>query len=146
MTEAIRINLWEPQQAYQAIKSSVWPHIKSALMAGQRLVLIVKQDTRTLAQNRLMWSCLEDLSSQVLWFGKKMTAKAWKDWITGHIEGQELVPNMDKTGFISIGKGKSTSDMTISEMTAVIDLCHAFGAAECVEWRPTSIAESKETA
>jgi hypothetical protein len=45
---------------------------------------------------------------------------------------------MDGTGFISLEKGKSTSDMTIKEMTAVIELMHAFGADQGVKWSPTS--------
>jgi hypothetical protein len=59
-------------------------------------------------------------------------------FITGHLNGQELVPDMHGTGFISLEKGKSTSDMTIKEMTAVIELMHAFGADQGVKWSPTS--------
>ncbi|MTV47312.1 recombination protein NinB, partial [Streptococcus pneumoniae] len=73
-------------------------------------------------------SCLTDLSKQVEWFGKRMTPDGWKNWITGHLNGQELHPNIDGTGFISVTRGASTSGMTIPEMIAVIDLCHAFGA------------------
>ena len=86
-----------------------------------------------------MWSCLTDLSKQVKWFGKSLTKEGWKDFITGHLHGQELVPNMDGTGFISINRGRSTSDMTIAELAAVIELCHAFGAEQGVKWSETSL-------
>ena len=55
------------------------------------------------------------MSKQVQWFGKTLDPEGWKDFITGHLNGQELVPNMDGTGFISLTKGRHTSDMTIAE-------------------------------
>lgn len=144
MSDRQVILLWDPVQAYRAI-SEAWPRIKSLLIAGHRLILEVRADTRTLAQNRIMWSCLKDLSKQVTWFGKRLTPDGWKDFITGHLAGQELVPNMDGTGFISIGLGRSTSGMTIKEMTAVIDLCHAFGADRGVRWSAPSLGRSGES-
>lgn len=114
--------------------------IKAMLMAGHRMVVEARRETRTLAQNNLMWSCLDDLSRQVLWDGKRrLTAEGWKEYLTAHLNGQDLVPNMEGTGFVAIGRGKSTSDMTIPEMTAVIDLAHAFGAGRGVVWKRTSL-------
>ena len=103
----------------------------------------IRLETRTLKQSQLMWSCLDDLSAQVQWFGKKLKSEGWKDFITGHLNGQELVPNMDGTGFISLTKGSNTSRMTIKEMTAVIDLAHAFGADLYVKWSRTSLGRDE---
>ena len=141
MRETIRLH--NPTQAWDAIRV-LWVRLKAELMAGKRFVIDVRSDTRTAAQNRLMWSCLRDLSAQVEWFGKRLSDKGWKDFITAHLEGQELVPNMDGSGFVALGKGKSTSDMTIAEMTAVIDLAHAFGADKGVKWSETSIGRGME--
>lgn len=132
------LELRNPQAGHSALLD-LWAQIKPLLVAGKHLILTVKTDSRTLAQNRIMWSVLEDLSRQVKWFGKHLTAEGWKDFITAHLLGQELVPNMDGTGFVALGKGRSTSDMTIAEMTAVIDLGHAFGDEQGVQWRPTSL-------
>ena len=132
------LKLRNPQTGHRALLD-LWAQIKPLLLAGKYLILTVKTDSRSLAQNRIMWSVLEDLSKQVKWFGKYLTAEGWKDFITAHLLGQELVPNMDGTGFVALGKGRSTSDMTIAEMTAVIDLGHAFGDERGVEWRPTSL-------
>jgi hypothetical protein len=140
MSERLTIQLWEPVQAWKAI-GEAWKWAKGMLLAGNRLVLTLRKETRSLKQNNLMWSCLGDLSKQVTWYGKKLTPEGWKDFITGHLNGQELMPNMDGTGFISINRGRSTSDMTIAEMTAVIDLCHAFGSQQGVNWSPTSLGE-----
>ena len=138
MSERINLTLHSPTQA-----ASEWTRVgqwvKAMTVAGHRLVLSIRTETRTLKQSALMWSCLTDLSNQVTWFGKKLTKEGWKDFITGHLDGQDLVPNMDGTGFISIQRGRSTSAMTIREMVAVIDLCHAFGADQGVKWSPTSL-------
>jgi hypothetical protein len=130
--------LHNAQQGHDAL-SRMWAAVKPLLLAGKRITVTVKPDTRTLAQNRLMWSCLRDLSAQVEWCGKRLTDKGWKDYITGHLDGQELIPNMHGTGFISVNRGQSTSDMTIAEMTAVIDLAHAFGDERGVTWSRTSL-------
>lgn len=138
MSERLSLRWYNAQQAHRSLQE-LWAWAKPLLMAGHRLVISARRETRSLAQNNLMWSCLTDLSKQVKWFGKNLTPEGWKDFITGHLHGQELVPNMDGTGFISINRGRSTSDMTIAEMTAVIELCHAFGAEQGVKWSETSL-------
>lgn len=137
MSEKLSLTLLNEQQGHAATQS-MWRLAKGHLSAGRRMVLSLAPETRSSAQNALMWSCLTDLSTQVTWFGKKLTKEGWKDFITGHLEGQDLVPNMDGTGFISIQRGKSTSKMSKAAMTAVIDLSHAFGADKGVIWSPTS--------
>ena len=140
--DRITVSMSNAQQGYQELLR-VWAWGKAMLLAGHRLTLILRKETRSAKQNSLMWSCLTDLSKQVKWFGKNLTPKGWKDFITGHLCGQELVPNMDGTGFISLTKGGSTSDMTIKEMIAVIDLCHAFGADQGVTWSKTSLGRDE---
>lgn len=132
------LTLFDAQTGHAAV-AALWTQLKPLLMAGHRVHLVAKTESRSVAQNRLMWSCLNDLSAQVPWFGKRLKPEGWKDFVTAHLNGQELVPNMDGTGFVALGRGKSTSDMTIAEMTAVIDLCHAFGTDKGVQWSPTSL-------
>ena len=138
MTDRLTMTLYSPEQAFREFKCA-WQWVKTNWREGHRMILELRMDTRTKAQNRIMWSCLGDLSRQVTWFGKQLTDDGWKCWITGHLNGQELHPNMDGTGFISVTRGTSTSGMTIKEMTAVIDLCHAFGAEKSVNWSKTSL-------
>lgn len=132
------IGLDNAEQGYAAVLA-LWRQIKPLLVEGRRLLLTVRTDTRSQAQNRIMWSCMTDLSEQVMWHGKFLKPEGWKDFITAHLTGQELVPNMDGTGYVALWKGRSTSDMTIGEMVAVVDLCHAFGSEEGVVWKETSL-------
>ena len=143
MAEAYKATIHSREQAkFKLQEAFAW--IKPLVDEGHRLNVVIKPETRSLAQNNLMWSCLTDLSTQLQWCGKKMTPEGWKDFITAHIEGQDIVPNMDGTGFVTIGRGKSTSNMTIAEMTEVIEQCHAFGALQGVKWSPTSTGHDDE--
>ena len=144
MNERHVFELKTPMQGLAQCKAA-WQWAKPYLIAGHRMFLELRMDTRTTKQNRVMWSCLTDLSKQVTWFGKRMTPDGWKNWITGHLNGQEMHPNMDGTGFISVTKGTGTSHMTIKEMVAVIDLCHAFGADKGVNWSRTSLGRDEYT-
>lgn len=137
--QRLSITLRDAQSAAPQL-AEAWKWIKAMLVAGHRIVLTARKETRSLSQNALMWSCLTDLSEQVKWDGtRRLKPEAWKDYLTAHLNGQDLVPNMDGTGFVAIGRGSSTSDMTIAEMTAVIDLAHAFGDGRGVKWRRTSL-------
>lgn len=143
MAEAYKATIHSREQAkFKLQEAFAW--IKPLVDEGHRLNVVIKPETRSLAQNNLMWACLTDLSTQLQWCGKKMTPEGWKDFITAHIEGQDIVPNMDGTGFVTIGRGKSTSNMTIAEMTEVIEQCHAFGTLQGVKWSPTSTGHDDE--
>jgi len=137
--QRVTLQLENVQQAAPKL-TETWQWIRAMLMAGHRIVLTARKETRSLAQNSLMWSCLTDLSEQVKWDNvRRLSPEGWKDYLTAHLNGQDLVPNMDGTGFVAIGRGSSTSEMTIAEMTAVIDLAHAFGDGRGVKWRRTSL-------
>lgn len=143
MAEAYKATIHSREQAkFKLQEAFAW--IKPLVDEGHRLNVVIKPETRSLAQNNLMWSCLTDLANQIKWCGKKMTPEGWKDFITAHIDGQDIVPNMDGTGFVTIGRGKSTSNMTIAEMTEVIEQCHAFGTLQGVKWSPTSTGHDDE--
>jgi hypothetical protein len=136
--DRVTVELLNPQQAHQVLAGTVWPAVKSHLLAGTQLVLEVRGMTRTDAQNRMMHSILKDLSDQVEWFGKRLTPDGWKNMLTGHLAGVELVPNMDGTGFVSLTKGKPTSSMTKREISDLFELAWSFGTEKGVQWSPTS--------
>lgn len=131
MTERIKITLFEPVQAHKVLTQQIWPLIKASLMAGHRMVVEVKKETRTLAQNALMWATLTDISKQVVWYGRKLTPEDWKHVFTASLTKQEVVPGIDG-GFVVLGK--STSQMTKAEMSELQELMQAFGAQQGVKF------------
>lgn len=131
MTERIKMTLIEPVQAHKILTQQIWPLIKASLMAGHRMVVEVKPETRSLAQNALLWATLDDISKQVDWYGRKLTAEEWKHVFTASLAKQDVVPGLDG-GFVVLGK--STSKMTKGETSELQELMHAFGAQKGVRF------------
>lgn len=134
------ITLHNAPQAHQALLS-LWADIKPLLIAGLRLSVSVKTDTRSTAQNSLLWSCLADVSRQVEWHGQRLDDEAWKDMSTAALKRQRVVPGIDG-GFVVLGT--RTSRMTVAEMSELIDFLHAFGDERGVQWSRTSLGRNVE--
>lgn len=129
--DRISLRLWEPVQGYQEVMRA-WQWCKAMLVAGHRLVLTVRRETRSLEQNARMWAMLTDISTQVEWYGKRLTTEDWKHVFSAGLRKLDVVPNLDGTGFVALGM--STSQMTVREMGDLMELMAAFGAERGVEW------------
>jgi len=126
------LTLREPVQAKQAVNAA-WQHIKGWLGAGgQRLVLEVRPEKRSDAQNRRLWAMLADISAQVDWYGHKLTSDEWKDVFSASLKRTKVVPGLDG-GFVVCGQ--STSKMTKAEMCEMQELMEAFGAQRGVKFK-----------
>ena len=106
------------------------------------LQVTIQEDTRSLAQNRMLWACLHDVSEQVVWYGKKLDSESWKNVFSAVLNKQETVPGIDG-GFVVLGK--STSKMRVGEMRDLITLIHSFGIEQDVRFSDES-ARAKEWA
>jgi hypothetical protein len=102
------------------------------LIAGHRLVLEVRPETRSSEQNARMWAMLTDVSRQVDWYGKRLTPEDWKHVFSSSLRKLDVVPNIEGTGFVALGL--STSRMTKGEMSDLMELISAFGAERGVAW------------
>jgi hypothetical protein len=108
----------------------------SKLTRGWRVE--VKEPQRTLPQNDLMWAALTDVSEQHRHNGIELAPSDWRlvfldaYWRMKKAD-LRLVPNLDGTGFVPLS-GRSTSDLTVGEMSEFIDLIHATGAEWGVEF------------
>jgi hypothetical protein len=95
----------------------------------------IKQKTRSLEQNSLLWALLTDLSKQINWHGQYLTPDEWKDVMSASLKQQKVVPGVDG-GFVVIGA--RTSQMGKREMSDLCELIQAFGAAHGVKWHNES--------
>ena len=104
------------------------------------LRMIPKKSTRSLQANALMWVRLGEIAAQVVWYGNKLTADEWKEIISASLKKQRVLPGIEGN-FVVIGV--RTSKMSIKEMGAMIELCHAFGAQHDVKFSadPSQIEE-----
>lgn len=122
--------LLNAQQGHAALMG-LWLEAKSHLMAGRRMVIELKEATRSLEQNSRMWAMLTDVSKQVDWYGRKLTPEEWKHVFSASLKKQDVVPGLDG-GFVVLGL--STSKMSVREMGELMELMEAFGAERGVRF------------
>jgi hypothetical protein len=122
--------LTTPAQARSFWERSVWPRIQPLLLAGQRLNLTIKEETRSLSQNAKFHALIGDIvRSGHHWAGKPRTAAEWKVLlISGHamatqgpaepvygLEG-ELINLRESTTTMSRKRASSLIEYTIAFM------------------------------
>jgi hypothetical protein len=100
-----------------------------------------KQAKRSGEQNDKLWAMLTEVAAQVPWHGIKLAPGDWKFIFLDALKRElRMVPNIDGTGFVNLGR--SSSDLSKSEMSDLIELIHAFGAQHSVVFRdPESISQ-----
>lgn len=106
--------------------------VQAVLEAPEGHVVTIKPPTRSLEQNAALWSFLNDIAQQVVWHGRKLDAESWKNIFSSSLRKQDVVPNLDGTGFVVMGV--STSKMSKSEMSELLELIQCFGAERNVKW------------
>lgn len=99
---------------------------------------------RSLPQNARMWAMLTDVASQVTWHGQKLTPDDWKLVFLDALKREvRIVPALDSKGFVNLGR--SSSDLSKSEMGELMELIAAFGAEHGVRFTdPKEVGSSAD--
>ena len=108
-----------------------WDAAKPLLAAGTVLDIVICHQKRNNAQNALLWASLGEIARQVDWHGQKLAPEEWKDCFTAALKRQKVVPGLDG-GFVVLGS--STSKMTKSELSELLELMFAFAAERGVKF------------
>ena len=131
MTESLIIDLCNRQQAWGAIKDQVFPFLANVLQGGKRWLLTIRLETRSQAQNRLMWPILTDFSKQLQWpvDGRMvtMTPDEWKDVLSAAFRGESVRLAMGLSGGVVL-LGQRTSKFTKKEFGEWIEFLYATAA------------------
>lgn len=90
-----------------------------------------KAPRRSLEQNNLMWARLTEISQAVLWHGEKLSPEDWKDVFSAGLKRARVVPGIEPGTVVALGL--RTSDLSTSEMTALLDYIEHFAAERGVE-------------
>ena len=111
------------QQAIQAISQ-----------APDDYVAIVRQRTRSLEQNAMLWRLLTELSKHIPWQVNgefvMLEPEDWKDIITASLSQEKRIARGIGGGFVMLGR--STSVMSISHMSELIEFIYKFAAEQGV--------------
>lgn len=93
-------------------------------------------ERRTLDQNKLMWSLINDVSRQVQWpvDGEMvfMAPDDWKHIFSSALKRHTRIARGIDGGFVVLGQ--YTSKFTKAEMSGLIDIVLAFGNEHQVKW------------
>jgi hypothetical protein len=105
--------------------------IQAVKDATDGYIVTVSEPTRNLDQNAALWAMLTDISRRVDWYGNKLSQEEWKSVFSSALKKQKVVPGLDG-GFVVCGQ--STSKMTKSEFSELLELIAAFGANNGVKF------------
>jgi len=106
--------------------------IEAIRNAPDGMVVEIKEKTRTLEQNSLLWPLLQCVSNQVNWYGHKLTPENWKDVFSAALKKSQIVPGIDG-GFVALGL--STSKLTKKDFSDLIEIIYAFGTENGVKFQ-----------
>ena len=137
MSERMTLRLWDAQQGHGLLMQA-WQHIKPLLMAGHRLVVEVRQETRSLRQNNYLHALIRDIAEQLEWAGAKRDSDTWKRllvaaWLRARGESVEVLPALDGHGVDVVFR--RTSKLTRAECAELCEFIAAWGAERGVVFR-----------
>jgi len=131
MTHRLSITCFNPIQAHQALTMQIWPLLKSMVLAGHKMVLSIRPESRTEAQNRLMWPLLTEFARQLEWpINGKMTkidADDFKDILSAAFKGETVRMAMGLNGGVVL-LGQRTSKFTKVQFSEWIEFLYATAA------------------
>lgn len=138
MTDRLTLRLWEPQSAYEAIKSTLWPLAKAHLLAGRRMVLELRPASKTRDQEEKYHAMVGDIAKQAQHLGATWAPEDWKRLLvdkfareTNRTHGK-VIPNLDKTGVVEVGV--QTRKFSRADGSDFIEWLYAWGADNGIEW------------
>lgn len=142
MSERLTIPMWNAQQGHQALMTA-WKSAKAWLLAGHRLVLEIRPETRSLQQNALLHAMLSDIADQIEWAGAKRDAEVWKRlltaaWLRARGEHVEVLPAVDGHGVDVVFR--RTSKLTRAECAELCDFIAAWAIERGVEFTGEAMA------
>ena len=132
----LSIRCHEPVQAHKAMMAQLWPMLQSSLLAGHKMVLELRPETRRMAENAMLHALLTAISNKIEWAGKKRDVEVWKRlitaaWLRARGEGIELLPAIDGHGVDVVFR--HTSKLTRAECAELIEYVQAFCAEHGID-------------
>lgn len=140
MTSLLLVN---PVQATTALQSLYRDHIKAQTMAGHKLRLVLKPETRRDGQNAHFHALIGDIAKQDQLYGKKLDAESWKRLLIDAFKHEtkddpdlaqewakfgelQLLPALNHAGFVAVGEQSRTFTMRLA--SAFIEWLNAYAA------------------
>jgi hypothetical protein len=116
-------------------KAALWI---SQAPTGTRVMF--KESKRSTDQNSKLWASLTDVATQVPWHGQRLTPDDWKlIFLDGLNREMRNVPSLDGSGMVNLGR--SSSNLSKSEFSDLLELIQMFGAEHGVVFHDQLVTE-----
>lgn len=135
MAEHLLLNLFNPQQAHQAMTNQLWPLIKAQTTAGNRLVLtLVDADNAVTIKQRGYYHkvILTEIAQKASMNGEKFNMPTWKEYFRKkHLPDKRKKVKNPMTGrTITIRVRQSTEDLGVKKYAQLIEMVTAFAVTD----------------
>ncbi len=123
--------------------------IKAVMDAPEGKIVEIRDETRSDAQNRLMWPLLTDISTQCDYYGRKLPPDEWKNGVMLALNSMERQTPDFLPGLVPgtiWPRGLSTSALTKVRFSELIDLIYYVGAERGVKFRTDKETTRKRAA
>ena len=100
----------------------------------------IGEKRRSLDQNAHLWAVLTDISQQVEWHGQYLSSEDWKHILSAGLKKEQRMAPGINGGWVVLGL--STSKMTKSEFSDLLELAYAFGAEKGVQFESRCLEEA----
>jgi NinB protein len=99
-----------------------------------------KESKRSTDQNSKLWASLTDVATQVIWHGDRLSPDDWKlIFLDGLNREMRNVPSLDGSGVVNLGR--SSSNLSKSEFSNLLELIQMFGAQHGVVFHDQMVTE-----
>ena len=102
--------------------------IEAVRNAPEHYLVEIKPRTRSIDQNAMLWRLLTLASRHVMWSvnGQEtvLSPEEWKDVFTASLIQEQRIACGIRGGFVMLGK--STSRMTVSQLSELIEFIYSF--------------------
>ena len=133
----MKYDLIDPQQA-TTLMQSLWPKVKTALAAGKKLTLEVKDASKSREQEEKYHAIIGDIAKQAQHLGAKWDTEDWKRLLVDQfikdmngVGGSKIIPNLDGTGIVQLGF--QTRKFTKEQASMFVEFLQAWAANNGVE-------------
>jgi hypothetical protein len=123
----MKYKLYEEKQAH-ATMLAVWNIVKETLYSGKKVILEIKEETRTNEQNALMHTLIARIAKQAEHAGSKWEPEDWKRLLLAMWSKDmgRIVPSLDGEGVVQLGL--QSRSLTKAEGAEFIEFIYAWAA------------------
>lgn len=128
----MKYKLYEEKQAH-ATMLAVWNIIKETLYSGKKVILEVKEETRSNEQNALIHALIARIAKQAEHAGSKWEPEDWKRLLLAMWSKDmgKIVPSLDGEGVVQLGL--QSRKLTKAEGAEFIEFIYAWAAQNGID-------------